>query len=521
MPKNNKLLKLFLIFVFLSIVNILLYKILSPRVSAFGCFDDCFNYLAGYFMLHGKTLYSQIWFNHQPLMAYLSYLIQTFTHPINIYELVLEHRQFIFLVGIMMDALIIWRFGLAGVGFTLFYEFSKFYVFGDRFLAESLVVYFLVYMLGLIWTKLANKNLTFIDYLLSGIFTWLVLFMREPYSLVALAMYSILLLEKAQSKNRVISLVIFILLSIITLLVINTSLNDYFYQVFGQNGKQLFSQLEQINSTLINYLQIVFYPLYFYFGGVWNLFRGFILGIDTVFLLLICLYIKFFRKAKAIFVLGLLLGLANLRLVPAGSIFYGAFHLIPWYGMFIFATFLLLAEIIKAKKELGIILTLVLVSALLYLLISPQSYAREKVNSQVEFITNYGNILQIGEVVRLLSAPNNTLFLDGADDLIYWQAKRMSTYRYSWYTSFMPLFPIYTNARAEMFSSNPPDFYYAYCTKGQPQSSPPQNATYLYQPLYSYGKPTCLYIKKSIIPKISTAQWKAAKDFKYELTTNY
>jgi len=30
-----------------------LYQILIPRVSSFGCFDDCFNIVGGYFILNG------------------------------------------------------------------------------------------------------------------------------------------------------------------------------------------------------------------------------------------------------------------------------------------------------------------------------------------------------------------------------------------------------------------------------------------------------------------------------------
>src|SRR3989344_9397687 len=86
-----------LLFTMLLVLYMFLYQLYIPRIAAFGCFDDCFNYMGGYFILNGKQLYSQIFFNHQPLMAYISYLIQLFTQPTNIFELLLRHRQFVLL----------------------------------------------------------------------------------------------------------------------------------------------------------------------------------------------------------------------------------------------------------------------------------------------------------------------------------------------------------------------------------------------------------------------------------------
>ena len=54
-------------------------------------------------MLRGKTLYSQIFFNHQPLMAYLSFLIQALSQPKTLYHLILFHHLFIILFSLLLD----------------------------------------------------------------------------------------------------------------------------------------------------------------------------------------------------------------------------------------------------------------------------------------------------------------------------------------------------------------------------------------------------------------------------------
>src|SRR5216684_2372395 len=98
--------RLLLIPLFLITIYFSLYKIYIPKSNAFGCFDDCFNITAGYFITKGKVLYEQIPFNHQRLMADMSALVQSFSSPVNISELILHHRQFLLIFGFFMNLLL-------------------------------------------------------------------------------------------------------------------------------------------------------------------------------------------------------------------------------------------------------------------------------------------------------------------------------------------------------------------------------------------------------------------------------
>ncbi len=470
-------------------------------------------------MLDGKTLYSQIFFNHQMLMADISYLIQLISHPVNIYELILRHRQFIMLVGLIMDGILIYRFGLAGVGFTLFYEFSKFYVFGDRFLGEGIVVYFLAYMLGVLWLKLNKHKIHFYDYILAGLFTWAIIFLRETFIPVVILTYLLILFNKNDSKSKIISLIIFVILTLI--IIVLTPLKDYIFQVLYINLSLTYTIREKADNPLIliNQFKIFFYPLYLYFGDIFNNFRYFILGLNTLFIISLILYLKTLKKLSIVILFLFLLGLTNIRPVAPGTIFYGAFHMLPWYGSFILLMFLILQEVTKQNKKISLFISFCLVLLFSFLTLSPNSYIREKTDPQYEFIVNYGSSLQLGEVIRALSKPTDTLFLDGGDDLIYWQAKLKSNYKYSWYTSVMPRFPVFTTPRDDMLKNDPPDFYYDLCTEGKNYNpSLPKEILSKYQQLYSFGKPTCLYVLKTKIPQITKPQWEKAKEFKYELS---
>ena len=86
----------------------ILYKIYIPRVNAFGCFDDCNNFMGGYFLLQGKHMFSEFFFNHQPFAAHISASIQWLANPENVFELILRHRQFVLLLSLIMNALLIW-----------------------------------------------------------------------------------------------------------------------------------------------------------------------------------------------------------------------------------------------------------------------------------------------------------------------------------------------------------------------------------------------------------------------------
>lgn len=518
---------------------IILYKIYIPRVNAFGCFDDCFNYLGGYFIANGKHIYSDFFFNHQPIPAFLSYVIQTITHPINIFDLVLKHRQALMLFGLLFNALLILRFKLSAFFFVIIFELSKFYVFGDRFLAEGIIVYPIVYLAGLVLLKFSKRKLFTIDYLLFPAATWFVIFSREPYIPLALFLFLTILwappgLRPEGSgpaggalpwwgkfdKIKKTSLAIFAGLSIITLLYI-FDIKEYFFNVMTVNQKTVFASEAGVNQMSgPKILQTFLYPFYVFSFGGWNLFKQLLIGINLVFLLNFTQLIKD-RKLLLAALIFIILGLSNLRVVLPGSLFYASFHMIIWYALFIFITSFLIFNH-SNLKFLRIFSITILILFLASFLSSKFYFAKEKIDQHAELLTNYGETMQIGEVVKILSNPSDTLFLDGSDDLIYWQAQRTSPYKYSWYTSVMRHFPKYSESRLDMFKNNPPDFYkeFGSCPKksdiGESYRLPDFVADQ-YVRLYNLESPSCLFVRKDKIGQISDPQWQKAKEHLYSI----
>ncbi|HXS14807.1 MAG TPA: hypothetical protein VN711_01660 [Candidatus Saccharimonadales bacterium] len=500
--------------IFLFLFFLFLYKIYIPRVNAFGCFDDCFNFMGGYFLLDGKKLYTDIFFNHAPFMAFISAAIQSISHPQNLYEVVLRHRQFVLLFGLCMDILLFLRFGYPVLGFALLYEITKFYVFGDRFLGEGLVVYPIIFLAGVMWEKIQKKKLLLFDFFFSAVAVWFVIFTREPYALVALFLYGFLLWNKQLWKIKSISVFLFLFLSICTLFSFN--LSDFLFNVITTNAVAIIPIESNGNHFLgSGILTIFFYPITLFFGGSWGFFRYLLLGIDSLFLFLFGfqLYKKQWKDALLIFCT---LGLSNIRYTPAGLEFYAAFHMIVWYGLFLFFSFLMLFSTWKSNKKIGSVCFLIYVGLFGTVLFSKASFIHDNVNQHDEYIINYGIPLQTGTVIADLSTAKNTIFLNGTDDIIYWVSKRYSTYQYSWYTSIMPDFKKYTVARTSMLLNKPPDFYYESCSNAPTwQNSLPLQVKNDYVRLLESGKPSCLWVKKTILSQITDGQWQKVHELFY------
>ncbi|HSD98389.1 MAG TPA: hypothetical protein VLB73_01670 [Patescibacteria group bacterium] len=487
-----------------------LYKLLIPRITAFGCFDDCFNFGGGYFLLHGKMLFSQIFFNHAPFMAHLSSFIQNTTRPENLFALILRHRQFLLIFGFVCESVLLLRFGIAILPIAIIYELTKFYFFGDRFLGEAFIVYPLMYMLGLVFDKYTKNHLIALDYFLVSLCLWFVFFTREPYILAALFLATLIVWGREDKKSKFIAGAMLIFLSLGTVLSYN--MPELFFNVWSVNttlfvpGKNLF-----VNTLIQGFA----YPLFIFFYGQWNFIRYVEIALSVVFLLSNIFFLHKSRL-KILTAVWIILGLANLRVIQPGDEYYAAFHLLPWYALFIFATVFLVWQVKLWSKALFAVEISIFAAIVAFVTFSPGSYTHDKIDEQTEFITNYSNVLQVGNVVAALSNPRDTLFLDGSEDMIYVVAKRYSPYQYSWYTSRMPEYTKYTNARLYMFKTSPPDFYYGSCPKQKdPHFLLPDFIANEYTRLYNLKNPSCLWVKKSKLSTISKNQWEKAGESLY------
>ncbi len=503
-------------------IYILLYQIYIPRINAFGCFDDCNNFMRGYFFLNGNPLFSGVFSGHQPFGSYLSAIIQAVTDPASVYELILRHRQFLIGFSFIANILLILRFGPKMIIFTVIFEFSKFYIFGDRFLGESMIIYPAVYMAGLGLYRIWGRKIYRIEYAIAAVFCWFVIFLRATYVPMALFLFIFINWHspiRKMPKGKVASIALFFALSLVTILL--HDIPEYFFNVVFFNFQVNIPAETRLPMFGPKILHWFFYPIYIFFYGEHNIFKSLLIGINITFLILFVnlLYRKRLIMATFLF---LLLGVANIRTVMPGNLFLEAFHMVSWYGLLIFITLMLLFDRVENKK-LFYPGALILVVSFAIFLASPDYFAKEKVDPHVEFVNNYGYILQQGEAIKALSNPDDSLFLDGSDDLIYWQSGLFSSYKYSWYTSSMSKFDKFNIARIEMFENDPPDFYreYGRCPKGEGVDAYYFLPTFIkddYVRLYEDDHPSCLYIHKNKLSEVTTEQKEKAAEWLYTIS---
>jgi len=108
--------------------------------------DEQDNFIVAKNIIDGNKIYTNVFSHHQPGPYILSALIQVTTKPDLIQNLVLRHRQFVFVWSIVWILLIMWRFGYQMLVPLMIVEIVKNKYLGSLFLAESLVVAPMIYL---------------------------------------------------------------------------------------------------------------------------------------------------------------------------------------------------------------------------------------------------------------------------------------------------------------------------------------------------------------------------------------
>ncbi len=514
---TNKQIGYFFFVIFLTLFFVFIFYVYYQRIVTFSFVDEFDNFVAAYFMLKKKILFSEIFHNRQPGMVYLSYLIQKVFNPQTLYQLVLYHRLFIIFFSFFMSILIIYKFRFAGVGFVLFYELIKYYSHGNLFQAESLIVYPLVYLLGLVFCKFQKKTISDKDYLLAGIFAFFIIFMREPYIPLTLFIYILILHNKENIKIKYLSLIIFLFLSAATFLLM--PLRDYLYQLIVVNlNSVVLNEIGSSGNFITFFLKSFGYPIYILINGELNHSHLVLMGLSLVFLIALFYYGFKLKKIKEVILIILIMGLAAVRAVPPGRPFFAAYKMLPWQAIFIMTIFFLISNLLSIKKtnKLATVLTFTLMVIFVFTFFSPRSYIWQKVNRDEVFNINYNRYYVNGEVVKILSKSTDKLFVDGYDSLIFWQSGLDSSYKYTLYYPILKGIPYFSNERIQMFKESPPAFYFRDCIANKVLSLPRFIAD-KYEFFKFNDKNSCLYIHKDKLRQISKNKLKEIEKFKYVL----
>ncbi len=489
----------YLVIAGLAIFFVLLTILNYYHAVEFSFVDEYNNWVIAKYLLEGKHVYKDIYLNHQMMMAYISTLIQGVLQIDSLYQLVLTHRLLVLLFAFVSNILLIIRFRWVGIAFFLIFELIKYYFFGNLFLGESLIVYPLVYLFGLALLKLKKQKIYKLEYYLTGLLIWFVFFTREPYVPVAGFLYLLLLFGKSQVKEKVISIIIFSFLSLLTLLTV--SLPDFVYQVVVVNFTTILpSEVQSNNVAGIGLLKIIFYPIFIFISGEWTFLR--LVEIFVAILFFMGVVFSIYKKQVLfVVVIFLTLALSAVRITEPGKTFYAAFHMLPWFGLFVIASVFLVRSFQRKiiKRLAPVFISIIVVFALAF----PNPFIRVNKNMSEVFYEQYSLYFVTGEVVKRLADTNDTLFVNGYDSLVYWHAGVRPSFKYTFYYPETYQIDSFNKEVEKMFAKNPPTFYFQDCiVEGFDILDQVKKQ---YTPLQYNGSPTCLFVYN---PKVAEMEKK-------------
>jgi len=474
---NKKNILIWLIFIVIMIVS---WRISQNRSLSLRFVDEEDHIAFGYYINRGYRLHEQLQNNHQPLVYFASAAIQKIAEPENIFMLVRRHRQAMYFYGFLWSWLIIWRFRKTGLIFVLFFEFLKYYLFGNLLLLDSLAAYPAVYLfmtaISVWFNRLIPKK---IELVWLGITTWLITFTLIPLW-PWLGVVWLALAVKLRQK---------IIWPIVSFSILTAILFSYYsplawyHETIYNNLKYAIPALNEIRTTA-DRLRLLFFPFLAYFD-LTSLQAKFIALFFSGWL------IASLRHQRWLLLYPILV-LANTRVIEPAAVYYAGFHLLPWMGLLI-GVFAFSYNRLKFKP--------VFFLTGLALLLNPGMPYWFKTNLNEEYYINYSNSEDFNFAVRAIAKADDRLAVIDNKPLLYWQSGMKPATRQLVYYAWEPNVPeLKTDYKRIFYSDNPPEIIY-----GDKEAQLLQEK---YLNLTQDGQSTLLYIRKDRATAITPEQWK-------------
>lgn len=402
---------------FILVISLLTLSAYRSHIFAVHFVDEDDNIVIGNYVREGRPLYGEVFSQHQPSMFVLSGIIQDTFSVDNVFMVIKRHREFMIAWSILWFLILTVRFGWPLLLAGTIIELVKITLLGNLFLAESLVIYPLLYIVSHLFLAPKHTSL-FEKVVLAGIF-WLLWFSLTP-------LWPVLTLIMALFGYKMFGdrqfLFIFISLGLIALacLLQITTISDYFYNALYINYKYyipLTTPVGFIESIIKAFLA----PLYAIFsqknGELLMLIR--VLSIGVVINLISLIIHKQFFKAGVIFTI---LGLTSLRYIDPSNTLYGVFHMLPWFVLLVLFNFLPLTKI---RLHHVIIWILIIISG--FQVASKNLFDNR--DPSTDFYVHFSPSADIREAVKIISQSSpQTIWVE---PVMYWPHWRTSATPYT------------------------------------------------------------------------------------------
>lgn len=497
----------------LIISLVILAKIYNTFIYTFGFTDEGDNISIGNYVLMGKGLYKDIFSQHQPLTYYFSAALQGISQPDNLLLVVRRHRQAIMIFSYLWIIFITFRFSKLFLPFAVILELTKYYFIGHLFLAESLVIYPLIYLFLTTWQLAHGKKLYRKEAVLIPFCIFFIAFNLLPLWPLLAVLFVLLLFYNR--KNRYILLLLTIPLIVLTgLLFIFVPLTYYIDATIYAN---IFYYIPSSNEIAF---QVETSPLQMFLSAAFFPFLTFILQSNPLILIYrllavfwiisAVLYVRITKKWWIVLAILFMLYLSNQRPMIGSNIYYHAFHALPHFSLFIASIVGFLVVIVKQgpyrfKQLIFIPLILIFVFLGMY---RGMYYFEKHSEADTAFI-NFSELFTYGQAIKLLSNPTDTLAVLPYEELLYWYPKLNPPTRFLFYLAWVNGVPSYHKEIQEGLTRNPPAFVF---NRGSILEPNLVTSDYISVPKDATSSSN-LFIRKDKFSSITEDQWKRVETY--------
>ena len=489
--------------------------------QSFHFVDEADHLVIASFMNKGYKLYSGLSTNHQPLVYILSSFAQKISQPNSLFMLIKRGKEAVFFFSFVSSLLLILSIGPIFLIFIFFFEMTKFFLFGNLLLAESLVIYPLIFIIHqsfkVIFYKFKPEKWSQAVF---GLANFFIIFNVLPVIPSLLILDIIYLMKIKKIKHFSLGLILPI---VILFLLIPVS--DYLRETVVYNLKYAIPLISPIKEKK-EILQLIIFPFKFFFKFKDSILHQLIRFISLFIMInfLVFLTTKKTKKIMSWLFFLLIILMLNTRNINVKEVYYyNGFHLLPWYAGLIFFNLLTAQYIIKKIDGLKKFLPcLLLFGGGVYFLLHPHMPYFTKINKNDEHNVNYLSYYLVGQAISVVSQPEERLAVLPDESLIYWQAGLKPATRQIAYYDWQYYAPELKKELDKVFSANPPEYIYADFKRIGPSNYLPALTMTLaknYWQVTSQGVAQNLYIRKSKIKNITEGQWQAWQQLSFDKIT--
>lgn len=494
-----------------------LFKPVERNIFSVQFVDEDDNFVTGTWVLKGKKIYKDFLIQHQPLPTLISAGIQKINPVNSIFLLVKRHREFVFALSALSFLVLTVRFGLIGFVTAVLYEFSKYTLLGNLFLAESLVIPAVLYCIGIISSMVMNgrKDIKTIDLIIISVSLIYLTFSLLPLLPFVITFIIIFFIFSAY-KLRVKFLAILSVLScgIILLLLQFMSFTSYIEDTISINIRELIPH-EVKDPIIMVFGKILFFPLLI-FSYKHTDFYLLLQLISAVYLIsTIILLLK--RKFKIVMISYVLFITIMIRPWSYGTL-YGGFHFLPAFAAFIWLALYSLDKSLllvypSYKKFFVAVVSIVFVLWIGIYGLREFNRSNDQYN---DWYIHYSPYFDYGETIKILASSNNTLMINPDASLIYWQSGLLPNSQFFFIYDFMYKSNKMRGLLLDGFDKNPPTFIYT--EQDLEKDELFDKFSVDYTRVYQNNKPSRLYIRTSNLEKISQKAWQAVTRYGFNKT---